>query len=395
MLTRRLFEENVKTQRFEARVLSCTEEKGKYHIELDATAFFPEGGGQPGDQGELFPGLKEDGEPVKVLDTREKAGVIFHVTDKAILEGTEVLGRLNWDKRLRNMQNHSGEHILSGLIHAKYGYNNVGFHMGSDAVTLDLDGVIAPEELPEFERQVNEAIEKNLEIEVFYPTREELEHIDYRSKKEIEGQVRIVRIGDYDTCACCGTHVERTGEIRLIKLLGLQNYKGGVRISMLTGKDAIDDYEKKHATIQEATHLLSVKPDQVDSGIRKLLEANAALKSKLIAFQRQIGEEKANAVLEGTKKVCFLEPNFQNDELREMCNKAAVKAELVLGLLPIREGMCQYVLVSTRKDVREAGKELNSRFQGKGGGQPSMVQGTLMADGEEIRSFFLDTLNAE
>ena len=174
MLTRRLFEENVKTQRFEARVLSCTEEKGKYHIELDATAFFPEGGGQPGDQGELFPGLKEDGEPVKVLDTREKAGVIFHVTDKAILEGTEVLGRLNWDKRLRNMQNHSGEHILSGLIHAKYGYNNVGFHMGSDAVTLDLDGVIAPEELPEFERQVNEAIEKNLEIEVFYPTREEL-----------------------------------------------------------------------------------------------------------------------------------------------------------------------------------------------------------------------------
>ncbi len=211
MLTRRLFEENVKTQRFEARVLSCTEEKGKYHIELDATAFFPEGGGQPGDQGELFPGLKEDGEPVKVLDTREKAGVIFHVTDKAILEGTEVLGRLNWDKRLRNMQNHSGEHILSGLIHAKYGYNNVGFHMGSDAVTLDLDGVIAPEELPEFERQVNEAIEKNLEIEVFYPTREELEHVDYRSKKEIEGQVRIVRIGDYDTCACCGTHVERTG----------------------------------------------------------------------------------------------------------------------------------------------------------------------------------------
>ena len=211
MLTRRLFEENVKTQRFEARVLSCTEEKGKYHIELDATAFFPEGGGQPGDQGELFPGLKEDGEPVKVLDTREKAGVIFHVTDKAILEGTEVLGRLNWDKRLRNMQNHSGEHILSGLIHAKYGYNNVGFHMGSDAVTLDLDGVIAPEELPEFERQVNEAIEKNLEIEVFYPTREELEHGDYRSKKEIEGQVRIVRIGDYDTCACCGTHVERTG----------------------------------------------------------------------------------------------------------------------------------------------------------------------------------------
>ena len=247
MTTRRLFEENVKTQRFEAKVLSCTEEKGKYRIELDATAFFPEGGGQPGDQGELFPGLNENGEPVRVLDTREKAGAIYHVTDKAIPEGTEVLGRLNWDKRLRNMQNHSGEHILSGLIHAKYGYNNVGFHMGSDAVTLDLDGVIVPEELPEFERQVNEVIEKNVEIEILYPSREELEKIDYRSKKEIAGQVRIVRIGTYDTCACCGTHVEYTGEIRLVKLLGIQNYKGGVRISMLAGRDAIEDYEKKHA----------------------------------------------------------------------------------------------------------------------------------------------------
>ena len=191
MTTRRLFEENVKTQRFEAKVLYCTEEKGKYRIELDATAFFPEGGGQPGDQGELFPGLNENGEPVRVLDTREKAGAIYHVTDKSIPEGTEVLGRLNWDKRLRNMQNHSGEHILSGLIHAKYGYNNVGFHMGSDAVTLDLDGVIVPEELPEFERQVNEVIEKNVEIEILYPSREELEKIDYRSKKEIAGQVRI------------------------------------------------------------------------------------------------------------------------------------------------------------------------------------------------------------
>ena len=390
MTTRRLFEENVKTQRFEAKVLSCMEEKGKYRIELDATAFFPEGGGQPGDQGELFPGLNENGEPVRVLDTREKAGAIYHVTDKAIPEGTEVLGRLNWDKRLRNMQNHSGEHILSGLIHAKYGYNNVGFHMGSDAVTLDLDGVIVPEELLEFERQVNEVIEKNVEIEILYPSREELENIDYRSKKEIAGQVRIVRIGSYDTCACCGTHVEYTGEIRLVKLLGIQNYKGGVRISMLAGRDTIEDYEKKHAMIQEATHLLSVKPDQVDSGIRKLLDANAALKSKLIAFQRQIGEEKAAAIPEGTRKICFLEPNFQSDELREMCNKAAVKAELVLGLLPIREGLCQYVLISNQADVRELGKALNKEFNGKGGGQPSMVQGTLMADGEEIKAYFLE-----
>lgn len=392
MNIRRLYEENVKTKKFEATVLSCEEEKGKYKIILDATAFFPEGGGQPGDQGMLFPGLVEDEDGIRVLDTREKEGIIYHYTEKPIPEGTKLLGRLDWDKRLRNMQNHSGEHILSGLIYAKYGYHNVGFHMGSDMVTLDLDGVIAPEELPVFEEQVNEVIEKDLSVEIRYPDDEELSHMDYRSKKAIEGQVRIVQIPGYDTCACCGTHVEHTGEIRLVKLLGLQNYKGGVRISMLAGKDAIDDYNKKHAMIQDATHLLSVKTDKVTEGIQKVLDGQAALKSKLIALQRQIGQEKAEAVPEGTKKVCFLESNFQMDELREMANKAALRAELVLGILPVKEGVCQYVLLSNSRDVREAGKELNLFFKGKGGGQPSMVQGTLFGEGAEIKAYFMEKI---
>ena len=395
MKTRRLFEENVKTRKFEAIVEEVKQVKNQYWIVLNATAFFPEGGGQPGDQGELFPDLLEEGEGIKVLDTREKDGEIYHVTETPIPVGTEVLGRLNWDKRLRNMQNHSGEHLLSGLIYAKYGYHNVGLHMGKEAVTLDLDGVISPEELPEFERLVNEAIEKDLPVEILYPDDEELQAMDYRSKKAIEGQVRIVRVPEYDTCACCGTHVEHTGEIRLVKLLGVQNYKGGVRISMLAGRDAIDDYNRKHAMILEATHLLSVKPEKVVDGIQKTLDNTAALKSKYIALQRQAAQEKADAVLEGTKKVCYIEPLFQMDELRELANKAALKAEVVLGLLQVKEGMCQYVLISNSTDVRPLGKALHQVFQGKGGGQPSMVQGTLMADGEEIRSFFLDALNAE
>lgn len=392
MSTRRLFEENVKTQTFEAVVEACTEEKGTYKVVLNATAFFPEGGGQPGDQGELFPDLLTNGNSVKVLDTREKNGVIYHTTDKPIREGVEVLGRINWDKRLRNMQNHTGEHILSGLIHAKYGYNNVGFHMGSDAVTLDLDGVISAGELSLLEKEVNEAIEKDIPVEVFYPDDEELSDIMYRSKKELEGQIRIVRINGYDTCACCGTHVEHTGEIRLVKLLGLQNYKGGVRISMVAGKDAMDDYGRKHCIIQDATHLLSVKTDKVTEGIQKALDNNAALKFRLIALERRIADEKAAMVPAGAEKVCFLEPDFLNDELREMCNKASLKAGLVLGILPVKEGMCQYILISNAIDVRPIGKILNSEFQGKGGGQASMVQGTLMADGRRIRSFFLEEL---
>ena len=290
------------------------------------------------------------------------------------------------------MQNHSGEHILSGIIYAKYGYHNVGFHMGSDMVTLDLDGVTKPEELPVLEAQVNEVIQKDLPVEIRYPGEEELSHMDYRSKKAIDGQIRIVQIPGYDTCACCGTHVEHTGEIRLVKLLGMQNYKGGVRISMLAGKDALDDYDRKHAMIQDAMHLLSVKSDKVVDGIQKALDNQAALKSKLIALQRQIGQEKAEAILEGTRKVCFLEPNFQMDELREMANKAALRAEVVLGLLPVKEGVCQYVLISNSADVREMGRKLNLCFMGKGGGQPSMVQGTLFGEGEEIREYFMENL---
>ena len=287
------------------------------------------------------------------------------------------------------MQNHSGEHILSGLIYTKFGYHNVGFHMGSEAVTLDMDGVITTEELAELESKVNEIIEKDLPVEVLYPKDQELEKMEYRSKKAIDGQIRIVRIPGADLCACCGTHVERTGEIRLVKLLGVQNYKGGVRISMLAGKDAIEDYNKKHAMIQEAMHLLSVKSDKVTEGIEKTLENQAAVKSKYIALQRQIGREKADNILDGTKRVCFLESLFQMDELREMGNQAAEHAEVVLGLIPVKENVCQYVLVSNSVDVRSISKELNAEFQGKGGGQPSMVQGTLNAKGDEVQSWFL------
>jgi alanyl-tRNA synthetase len=385
MKTRRLFEEQVKTKEFEAMVLFAEEKKGVYSIVLDQTAFFPEGGGQPGDSGSLF----VEGEEIPVLDTREKDGVIFHLTKQPLETGTRVKGVLNWDRRLRNMQNHSGEHILSGLIYQRFGYHNVGFHMGSEAVTLDLDGVISQEELLELEEKVNQAIEEDVEVEVLYPSGEELQEMFYRSKKEIEGQVRIVRIPGYDSCACCGTHVERTGEIRLLKILGVQNYKGGVRISMLAGKDALEDYGRKHVMIQEATHLLSVKPEKVTEGIQKALNQQAALKSRLIGLQRQIGEEKAEAVPEGSQRICFLEPNFQMEELREMVNKAALRCKMALGLLPVGENLCQYVLISNEQDVRSLGKELNQRFSGKGGGQSSMVQGTLVGTGEEIKTCFL------
>lgn len=387
MSTRRLFEEQVTLRQFETQVEEVREKKGRWEARLSATAFFPEGGGQPGDKGTL---VLEDGRRVAVLDTKETDGMIWHLLDQEICPGERVTGILDWDFRFRNTQNHSGEHIVSGLIHQKYGYHNVGFHMGSDAVTMDFDGVVKEEDLKEIEAAANRAIEEDVPFEILYPTKEELSSMEYRSKKEIGGQVRIVRIGSYDTCACCGTHVESAGQIRLIKLLGVASYKGGVRISMLAGKDALDDYCRKHDLVMKAVHLLSAKPEKVEESLEKLIRDKEELKSALIGLQRRIGEEKAAQVPEGSEKVCFVEPAFSMDELREMVNKAALRAKLVLGILPLEEQRCQYVLISNEADVRPLGKELNQRFEGKGGGQPTMVQGTLYGDPEEIRKFFME-----
>lgn len=252
---------------FEAVVTDCREGKnGRYQVMLDRTGFYPEGGGQPGDTGRLG--------PVKVLDVHEKAGEIIHETDGPLEAGTAVAGTIDWERRFGYMQNHSGEHIFSGLVHKKYGFDNVGFHMGSEEVTVDFNGVITAEELEEIETEVNRKIAENLPIRELYPAAGELEHMEYRSKKALTGQVRIIEIPDSDVCACCGTHVMSTGEIGIFKITGAIHYKGGIRVSMLCGMDALKDYRKKQKTVTELSVMLSAKPERVVETVEKLKNEN-------------------------------------------------------------------------------------------------------------------------
>ena len=227
-MTEKLFYSDSHLREFTAEVVSCEKRDGHYEVELDRKAFFPEGGGQYADTGTL--------DEMQVCDVQEKDGRIFHIMeDKSeqipeyFTVGRSVSGRINWEERFMKMQQHTGEHIVSGLVHARFGYNNVGFHLGSEDCTMDFNGIITKEELQEIEREANRAVWKNLPAEVLYPTEEELASMEYRSKIEIEGQVRIVVIPGYDVCACCAPHVKYTGEIGLIKLTGVQKYKGGVR----------------------------------------------------------------------------------------------------------------------------------------------------------------------
>lgn len=280
MSTTRLFDQDAYLGEFEATVERSVCEGGMYRVLLDQTAFFPEGGGQPADGGTL------DG--IFVTDVQEIDGEIWHTVEAPLEPGKTVVGKLDFEKRFSNMQNHRGEHIVSGIVHRIYGFNNVGFHMGSDVITVDFDGVLTEEQLYDVEQEANEAVLRNVPVTISYPSKEELETMDYRSKKEIEGQVRIVTIEGYDRCACCGTHVATTGEIRLIKILSAQKYKGGVRVAMLSGEKAYADYCLKHVNTLGIARLLSVKPEEAGDAVVRLKQKNIEMKKEIKQLKKEL-----------------------------------------------------------------------------------------------------------
>ena len=280
MSTTRLFDQDAYLGEFEATVERSVCEGGMYRVLLDQTAFFPEGGGQPADEGTL------DG--IFVTDVQEIDGEIWHTVEAPLEPGKTVVGKLDFEKRFSNMQNHCGEHIVSGIVHRIYGFNNVGFHMGSDVITVDFDGVLTEEQLYDVEQEANKAVLRNVPVTISYPSKEELETMDYRSKKEIEGQVRIVTIEGCDSCACCGTHVAKTGEIRLIKILSAQKYKGGVRVTMLSGEKAYADYCLKHINTHGIARLLSVKPEEAGDAVVRLKQKNIEMKKEIKQLKKEL-----------------------------------------------------------------------------------------------------------
>lgn len=366
---------------FEARVLSCEacEEGGGFWTVLDQTCFFPEGGGQYADTGYL-------GE-TKVVDARERDGIVYHRAEAPLEPGELVRGRIDWEERFEKMQQHTGEHIVSGLVHSRFGYNNVGFHLGSDYCTMDFDGPISPEELREIEWEANRAVALDLEVIVQYPSKEELGHMEYRSKIEIEGQVRIVSVPGYDVCACCAPHVDRTGEIGLIKLVNRMNYKGGERITMLCGFRALRDYDSKLTAAREIGALLCEKEDQIAGAVRRQKEElekqkyeNGRLMHQLLVFRAK------EIPVEGSMTAVFTD-DIRGDAPRELMNLLLERGAFICGVFAAAgDGGWRYVIGSRQADVRPLGKALNSRFEGRGGGKPGMVQGTLTGSEADIRA---------
>ncbi len=380
METEKLYYQDPYLTTFTAMVLTCEPAKTGFLVTLDRTAFYPEGGGQPADHGTLG--------AAAVTDVHEKDGVIFHTCDAPVETGAAVEGSIDWPRRFDHMQQHSGEHILSGLLCSLYDCDNVGFHLGADTVTIDYNRELTWEQVLEAERRANETIWADTPVEITFPSPEALEQLHYRSKKELTGQVRIVTFPGADCCACCGTHVRRAGEVGLIKVLSCQKFREGVRMEILCGQRAYwylsRIYDQDHAVAQ----LLSVKPQDTLAAVERQNAELTAAKQRMTELEDQLFTLRAQA-LTGRGSVLLVEPPMRPDGARKLAD-AVAKAAGGLAAVFAGEGNSHvYALVQADGgDITPLVKRLNAALSGRGGGRNGFAQGSVQADESAIRAFF-------
>ena len=382
-MTERLYYEDAHQRTFTARVASCAPGKHGFDVVLDRTCFYPEGGGQAGDTG-LLGG-------VRVTDTHERDGEVVHYCESPLEIGAEVAGEIDWDARFERMQLHSGEHILSGLAHKHFGYENVGFHMGSDVVTIDFDGELSWEQLLEIEREANRAVAANYKVTATFPAEDVLKTLEYRSKLELTENVRIVEIENTDICACCAPHVNSTAEVGTVRILTAERRRrggDGVRITMLCGLDAFEHEVIIDANNAEVSTLLSAKRTETAAAVRRLLSENEKLKARAAELSRELARIKAEAIEPTEGNICLFENALDEPALRALVNEAVKKCSGVAAVFSgSDEAGYRYIIGSRNIDLRKASKSINSGISGRGGGSPEMIQGSCTACSLTIQNF--------
>ncbi len=381
--THRLYDTDSHLTTCEATVLSCDfdTERNAYGIILDRTVFFPEGGGQFADTGYVC--------KHRISDVQISEDLITHYTDKPLTAGTVVTCEIDWNRRFDFMQQHSAEHILSGLVHNSFGYNNVGFHLGLTETTLDFDGSLTPEQLQWLEQEANKAIWQNIAFEISFPDKEMLKNMDYRSKKELTGEVRIVTLPGYDVCACCAPHVHHTGEIGMVKIVGAMAHRGGIRLTILCGNRALQDYRTKQTSVEQISALLSAKQPEVATAVAKAKEDQQALIYRINDLQKMVleAELKSLPAPDTTEDVFLFQKDLDTKAIRNAVNELCTHYTGYCGIfVGTDEAGYSFVLGSATKDCRKAATLLKEAFGAKGGGSERMIQGSVMARETEIRN---------
>lgn len=379
-LTEKLYYADGHLSRFTARVASCKKEGGAWAVKLDRSAFFPGGGGQEADEGVLS--------DMELLGLREEGEDIVHLTPAPLEPGALVEGRINWPLRFARMQGHSGEHILSGTVHTLFGYDNVGFHMGEEAITIDFSGELSREDLARAELEANRAIWRDVPVRSLLPSPGELAAMDYRSKKELTGQVRIVEIEGVDRCACCAPHVSHTGEVGLLKIIDSMRHRGGTRLTLLCGEAAMLDYEALHENNAAVSAALSAKRLETGAAVSRMMAEQEERRAELTKLKRELLQLKAASLRPTEGSICIFESDIDMITLRELVNAGAELAGKVCAGFAGTDGDYKYIIGSRSMPLRSMSKEINAAIAGRGGGSDSMIQGTSRARREDIERYF-------
>lgn len=382
METEKLYYQDPYLTAFTARVLSCEKSKSGWAVVLDRTAFYPEGGGQPADHGTLG--------AVQVTDVHETKGVIFHTCDGPVEIGTQVAGAVDWPRRFDHMQQHSGEHIVSGMLCAAYNCDNTGFHLGEESVIIDYNADIPWEGVLDIEARANRYLWENHPFEALYPSAQELAALPYRSKKELTGQVRITRFPGADCCACCGTHVAYSGQVGLVKFIGWQKFRDGVRLELLCGSRALNYLALNWTQNTAVGRSLSVKPGKTAQAVERLQGELQAVKARCAALEEQnfarLAEDYRDA-----GSVLLVQPPMESDSVRRLCDAVSRSCGGRCAVFAGADGSYKYAVIHPGQDISPLIKTLNAQLHGRGGGRDGFAQGSAACTEEEIRRFWAES----
>ena len=381
-MTEKLYDSDSYKTEFDATVISCEKCDDGYRTLLDRTLFFPNEGGQECDTGSL--------NGIEIKNVEVIGDEIYHYSDSPFEIGSNVQGKIDFEERYRKMQNHTGEHILSGLAHTLYGCENVGFHLGKDNVTMDLDKPLNRDELKLLEEKANMAIYANSDITACYPAKEDLDLMQYRCKSDISGKIRIVKIDGIDTCACCAPHVAKTGEIGIIKILGFINYKGGVRLNIACGFDAFADYDKRLQRNIRISTLLSAKQEDIVDAVEQLIDNIAVLKNEIGKKNEIITNLYVNSIANSDDNICLVTDSLSNGEMRHIANGLKEKTPKLAAVFSgDDQSGYSYIITSKELDLKDVANDVNKALSGRGGGRGEMIQGSVKASKEEIEEYFI------
>ena len=382
MQTEKLYYVNPNLQQFTAQVLSCTPDKGGYRITLDRTAFYPEGGGQACDTGTLG--------QAKVLDVQEQDEQVYHLCDSPLSVGSTVTGSIDWERRFDLMQQHTGEHIISGIIHRMFGHGNSGFHVGEQVMEVDFDGPIPADALGQIEQEANEAVWQDIPLKCWYPDEETLPTVFYRTKRALPWPVRIVQVPGYDSCACCGIHVTTTGQVGLIKILSCVKFHQGVRLELVCGKRAYRIMRDVFDQNKQVSQTFSAKILETADAAKKASEQLAAEKFRAAALEKKVFSYIADAY-HSKENVLHFEPGLSSGSIRELTDKIAENctgwAAVYSGTDATGYGLC---IVSKTGDVKALGAKAAEMLKGRGGGKAGSFQGSFQTTKDQIEHFFAE-----